>query len=404
MSRYFYFALIAALALFFFGCASTAQQGQAGFTNNSSAVSMNASQPVIVFTCPDGTLVTDASECDLSGQNASYVCPDGKIVLSASDCGSCKTSCDDSDPCTVDICSSQTNYECIHVRKSTPECDPGAIACAGGSMVDGKCVCLNESDLPVNGACKKSFCIIDWGGGRSEKLSPGECSASYYNDSNERPFCDFNVEVTTDCSMCGCQGGVACVDGKCAPPANATIPADATPLYQPVDNYGIRLVPKLVSVDRNVSFSLADSNGVTMETFDMVPVGTTVAKRISNIGYVNFTLTGAGFNMDTRYQWARFAFNAYTLPCIPVSQKKSLKVKAGTMQSYVEYLATAVNESGATLRERSTLKPFTLAPDSNQTEIPGAKGLYASLCAVDNSTAYVTISSSRPFDMIQVTY
>lgn len=404
MGKIAYFALFSIAMLFMLGCTGTDQPPASAASNNSTSVSVNTSQPVIVFTCPDGTLVTDASECDLSGSNASYVCPDGKIVLSASDCGSCKTDCDDSDSCTVDICSSQTNYECIHVRKSTAECNPSATACAGGSMVDGKCVCASESDLPVNGACKKSFCIIDWGGGRNEKLSPGGCSSFYYNGSNERPYCDFNAEVTTDCSMCGCQGGVACIDGKCAAPANATIPADATPVYQSVENYGIKIVPKLVSVDRNVSFALTDSNGVTMESFDMVPVGANIAKRISNVGYVNFTVEDAGFNLDTRYQWARFGFNDYTLPCIAVSQRKSLKIKTAVMQSYVEFLASGTNSSGTTLRERMGGKSFALAPDSNQSEVPGAKGIYASLCATDNSTAYVTIISSRPFDMVQVTY
>ena len=407
MSRAATFAIFAALALLFFGCAAIQPQDKSNssFFNDSSAVSLNKSAPapVVVFTCPDGTLVTDSGACGMGGNNTTYVCPDGRIVSSISDCQTCKTTCDDSDPCTTDICSSQTNFECVHVKKTTPDCQIAESGCAGGNVVNGKCVCPSPADLEVNGVCTKSLCLIDWGGGRVENLTSGECSDSYYNGSNERPYCDFNLQVTHDCTICGCQGGVACIDGLCATQSSKDIPVGATPVYESADDYGIQLTPKLVTPDLNVSFVLADMNGVPLEVFTAM-AGDTIAKRISTLGYVNFTLARANFDLDQKYQWVEFTFNRYTVPCVEVSPKKSMAIKTGVMASQAEYLIQSANSTSVLLREKQAAKTVMLSLNESEIELTSAKGVYLSLCGTSNTTAFITVSSSRPFDIRQINY
>ncbi len=407
MGKIAYIALFISFALFFSGCTLPAQNKALDsiFFNDSVAVPINNSQssPVIVFTCPDGTLVTDAQECKNMGINSSFACPDGRLVGSISDCETCKDICDDSDSCTLDICSSQTSFECVHVKKTSPECTAKSSGCAGGDMIEGKCVCSKPTDLEVNGVCTLSLCMIDWGGGRIEKLKTGICSDSYYEESNERPYCNSNVEISTDCAICGCKGGVACIGGKCANTSDLSMPDDATPVYQYAENNGIKIIPKVVSNNGTVSLLITTKNGVPLEAL-VVPTGSTISKRISTIGYVNFTIARSNFNLDTRYQWAVFQFNAYSIPCIEINQKKAIAIQTPLNPGMVEYIAVKSDSSAIYLKEKPISRAFSISADTSEIELTGVKGVFMSYCNSTNTTAFVTLSSTRPFDYRQVNY
>jgi len=84
-------------------------------------------------------------------QQTKYVCPDGSSVLDPSDCPkstttstrSCPPSCDDGDECTIDYCSSATNYECRHESKTNAQLEIVA-GYASAKSSSGSCDILNN--------------------------------------------------------------------------------------------------------------------------------------------------------------------------------------------------------------------------------------------------------------------
>ena len=124
-----------------------------------------------------------------TNENPSTIkCPDGTIVKDASSCPKCPASCDDNNPCTQDICSKETAYQCKHVNIDGPQ-----LGCSGPGQ-----------------SCKEKTC------------SAGQCT-----EQEKTPCCgNGKSEIGETCSTCPedvkCDAGSLCCSDGCRKPKCAT--------------------------------------------------------------------------------------------------------------------------------------------------------------------------------------
>ncbi|MFH1470226.1 MAG: hypothetical protein ABIF01_00600 [Candidatus Micrarchaeota archaeon] len=102
-----FLALMLASLVFLAGCPFMPGPEPVNVTNQT-----NVTPPTQNYTCPDGTIVKDPSQCEID------MCP---------------STCDDGNICTIDSCNRETGYECVHKAK-VPCCGDGA--CSDGETME----------------------------------------------------------------------------------------------------------------------------------------------------------------------------------------------------------------------------------------------------------------------------
>lgn len=207
-------------------------------------------QPGNAFDCNDANICTNDS-CDAvkgcqHAQN-NLPCSDGNVCTLGDLClaGTCAPgiakNCDDSNPCTDDVCDFQAG--CTHANNSAACTDGDACtvgdkcqagACSPGNMCDGKAVCNNGvgcACLPGYGGDGFSCTDIDecatkpglCGSNATCQNTPGSyvctCDANYGDcNKNQKDGCEVDLSVSaTNCGTCDnvCQGVTICSSGQC---------------------------------------------------------------------------------------------------------------------------------------------------------------------------------------------
>lgn len=140
---------------------------------------------LFVFGCTSqNNNVNESEEKIISEPIQTFSCPDGSIVTNLSDCPKCPPSCDDKNPCTLDTCDINTGYKCYNQKISGP-----TVGCSG--------------NLPE---CKENIC------------SDGVCI-----EQDKSPCCGNNiVEEGETCSNCPddiiCESSTICCSDTCIKP------------------------------------------------------------------------------------------------------------------------------------------------------------------------------------------
>ena len=194
--------------------------------------------------CDDGKVCT-IDGCDAKGNCKHTVdpgtatCSDGNKCTTNDACtpkGDCvgkKQTCDDANPCTLDICDKLTGL-CQHPNHSGAGCEDGDKCTLGDACVDGKCApgtkklcddslaCTDDSCSPANGAClfKANAGTCEDGNKctTGDACKGGKCvpGKKVVCDDGEICTVDKCVPLTGKCAKTAAVDGLLCEDGaKC---------------------------------------------------------------------------------------------------------------------------------------------------------------------------------------------
>jgi hypothetical protein len=124
--------------------------------NGNETCSGGACQPGTPINCDDGNPCT-ADSCDTTTGQCVHT------LLNTGSCGTCTGGCDDGNPCTTDSCDTTTG-QCVHTPLSTGSCDDRSLCTFGDTCSNGSCVgtptsCNDSNPCTVDTCDPSTGCV-----------------------------------------------------------------------------------------------------------------------------------------------------------------------------------------------------------------------------------------------------
>ncbi|MGB0591408.1 MAG: hypothetical protein ACPGU1_17170 [Myxococcota bacterium] len=168
----------------------------------------------VAVTCtPESGLCETSTVADGSPCESSDACIEGAQCNGGLCAGGQARDCNDSNPCTIDLCAA--GLGCEHQAADGQPCDDGD-ACTSGDICDDK-VCVGPNDVCV---CGDGFCSTQEANDCSCPVDCGDCNKC------GNGVCDPGEEQSCPQDCGGGTGGMTCGDGICDLGEEFTCPQD----------------------------------------------------------------------------------------------------------------------------------------------------------------------------------